>query len=165
MISMILCCSYSTHCVRVQEGCSTCRARITVGPLMQVTNMQQPLCCVSDSLGSLKWGHREWKSQMLPSDFPSPLGVQPHGHQWRPWSKPSKNHTVCPEETSHSREKCWLYKDWANPTANGCLETTSYKWKQCWSNIAWSTPKAWNVCCVKDSPFRMEVLLSSYLEV
>lgn len=118
---------YSTHCV--QEGCSTCRARITVGPLIQVTNMQQPFCCVSGSLGSLKWGHREWKSQMLPSDFPSPLDVQPHGHQWRPWSRPSKNHTVCPEETSHSREKCWLHKDWANPAANGCLETTSYQMK------------------------------------
>lgn len=33
------------------------------------------------------------------------------------------------EEASHSREKYWLHKDWANPTVNGCLETTSQQMK------------------------------------
>lgn len=74
-----------------------------------------------------------------------------------------RKNTVCPEEASHSREKYWLHKDWANPTAScqqqmGAWRQPPTKWKQCRSDSAQSAHKAvfdtGNIWWVKARPIQ-----------
>lgn len=103
----------------VQEGWSSCRARITVGPLIQKCQPHQHLSrsCLPGSLVSLKRGHREHRVKryhQLPlsvCSVCSRLGTSPSQ------SRMSEYTRSLSWATSRRREKYRLPKDWANPTA------------------------------------------------